>query len=36
MNDVFAVQVFSLESLLTLFKSRDIAGAYYLAAFVTW
>jgi hypothetical protein len=36
MNDVFAVQFFSLENLLTLFKSGDIAGAYYLAPFVTW
>jgi hypothetical protein len=35
-NDVFAVQVFSLENLLTLFKSGDIAGAYYLTPFVTW
>jgi hypothetical protein len=34
-NDVFAVQVVSLENLLTPFKSGDITGAYYLAAFVT-
>jgi hypothetical protein len=35
MNDVFAVQIFSLENLLALFKSGDIAGGYYSAPFVT-
>jgi hypothetical protein len=36
MNDIFAVQLFSVDNLIALLAKGDVYGAYYLTPFVMW